>query len=107
MSRFQLVEDHQDTYEVKRLRPGRGGTLVAHTPGEPASRPVSGARPRVSDHTPHTNNLTPSRGRRAAADAALTERIHLPHRADPTMGAPRTDRRAQRHCPRHARASEP
>lgn len=45
MSRFQLVEDHQDTYEVKRLRAGRGGTLVAHAPGEPASWPVDGARP--------------------------------------------------------------
>lgn len=29
MSRFQFVEDHQDTYEVKQLRAGRGGTLIA------------------------------------------------------------------------------
>jgi len=86
VSRFQFVEDHQDTYEVKRLC-----ELVEVA--------------RSSYYAWRASRL--ARGRRAAADAALTERIHLLHRADPTMGVPRTDRRAQRHCPRHGRASEP
>lgn len=68
MSRFQFVEDHQDTYEVKRLC-----ELVEVA--------------RSSYYAWRASRL--ARGRRAAADAALTERIHLLHRADPTMGAPR------------------
>ena len=86
VSRFQFVEDHQDTYEIKRLCElveVVRSSYYAWRAGQPA------------------------RGRRAAADAALTERIHLLHRADPTMGSPRTDRRAQRHCPGDRRASEP
>ena len=31
----------------------------------------------------------PARGRRPSADAAVTERIRAPHKADPTMGSPR------------------
>ena len=41
----RFVEDHRDAYEVKRLRAGGGGALVPPAPGEPAHRPVSGARP--------------------------------------------------------------
>lgn len=49
----------------------------------------------------------PARQRRQGADAALTERVRLLHKADPAMGSPRTDRRAQRHYPGDRRAGEP
>ena len=51
---LRFVEDHRDSYGVKRLRAGRAGLLVLSAPGE------SGA---------------PARQRRWAAEAALTELI--------------------------------
>lgn len=61
--------------------------------------------PACSSHM-HWRAGQPARGRRAAANAALTERIRALHKADPTMGSPRTDRRPQRGFPAKLCASE-
>ena len=68
MSRFQFVADHSDTYEVKRLC----RLLEVSRSSYYAWR--AGA---------------PARQRRAAADAALAERIREVHEVDTALGAPR------------------
>ena len=68
MSRFQFVEDHQATFEVKRLC-----ELVEIE--------------RSSYYA--WRAAAPARAARAAADAELAERIKVVHKQDATVGAPR------------------
>ena len=68
MSRFQFVEDHRDTFEVKRLC-----ELVEVE--------------RSSYYA--WRDAAPTRAARAAADAELAAQIRAVHDADPTVGAPR------------------
>lgn len=68
MSRFQFVDDHRHAFEVKRLC-----ELVEVTRSSFYAW-LAGA---------------PARAARAAADAALAERIKAIHAADNTLGAPR------------------
>jgi transposase InsO family protein len=68
VSRFQFVEDHRATYEVKRLC-----ELVEIE--------------RSSYYA--WRNAAPARTARAAADAELADRIRLVHAQDNTAGAPR------------------
>ena len=68
MSRFQFVADHRDTIKVKQLCE----TIEIN---------------RASFYA--WQNAAPGRAERAAADAALAERIEVFHQADKTYGAPR------------------
>jgi transposase InsO family protein len=68
VSRFQFVEDHRATYEVKRLC-----ELVEIE--------------RSSYYA--WRNAAPARAARAAADAELADRIRTVHAQDNTVGAPR------------------
>ena len=78
MSRFQFVEDHRATFEVKRLC-----ELVEVE--------------RSSYYA--WRDAAPARDARAAADAELAARIRLVHEQDNTVGAPRM-RACQRSCVR-------
>ena len=69
MSRFQFVADHRDTFKVEQLCE----TVEIN---------------RSSCYA--WENAAPGRAERAAADAALAERIGVFHQADKTYGAPRT-----------------
>jgi transposase InsO family protein len=68
VSRFQFVADHRDTFEVKQLCE----TIEIN---------------RSSFYA--WDKAAPGRAERAAADAALAERIEVFHKADRTYGAPR------------------
>jgi hypothetical protein len=68
VSRFQFVADHRDTFELKQLCE----TIEIN---------------RSSFYA--WDKAAPGRAERAAADAALAERIEVFHRADRTYGAPR------------------
>ena len=68
MSRFQFVADHRDTFKVKQLCE----TIEINRSSYYAWQ-----------------NAAPGRAERAAADAALAERIGVFHKADKTYGAPR------------------
>jgi transposase InsO family protein len=68
VSRFQFVADHRDTFEVKQLCE----TVEIN---------------RSSFYA--WDKAAPGRAERAAADAALAERIEVFHQADKTYGAPR------------------
>lgn len=68
MSRFQFVADHRDTFEVKQLCETVEINRSSFYAWEKAA---------------------PGRAQRAAADAALAERIEAFHKADNTYGAPR------------------
>ena len=68
MSRFQFVADHRDTFKVKQLCE----TVEINRSSYYAWQ-----------------NAAPGRAERAAADAALAERIGVFHQADKTYGAPR------------------
>ncbi|GAB3240931.1 hypothetical protein GCM10027456_07440 [Kineosporia babensis] len=68
MSRFQFVDDHRDTFEVKRMCQ----VLDLQRSSYYAWRKAA-----------------PGRARRAAADQCLAEQIRLLNEADRTLGAPR------------------
>lgn len=68
MSRFQFVADHRDTFEVKRLCEVIEVNRSSFYAWDAAA---------------------PTRAERAAADAALAERIRVVHEADRAYGAPR------------------
>ncbi|GLY15737.1 hypothetical protein Kisp01_27520 [Kineosporia sp. NBRC 101677] len=68
MSRFQFVDDHADTFTVKRLCE----VLDVQRSSFYAWR-----------------NAAPGRTRRAAADAFLAEKIRVVHETDRTQGSPR------------------
>ena len=68
MSRFQFVDDHRDAFEVKRLCELVEVTRSSYYAWKAAA---------------------PARAARAAADAAVVERIRTVHRQDNTLGAPR------------------
>lgn len=68
MSRFQLVDDHRDTYEVKRLCECVDIERSSYYAWKAAA---------------------PARAARAAADAGVAARIRAVHGEDATYGAPR------------------